>query len=299
MMQLSRKLTQAINRVLIGRSISGAIQEIKRVSGGDINQAAHIITDDGQFFVKWLANAPDGFFQAEAHGLRLLANARTLRVPRVIGHGEVAEQNVSFLILEWVDAGGQRSGDVVEQLGRGLAEMHRAGARQYGLDIDNYIGRLPQLNNWFDSWIDFYSEYRLGEQRNLAQSSGRLPAERARRLEYVMTHLDYWLDESISHPALIHGDLWSGNWIVSGNGEPVILDPAVYYGDREADLAMTTLFEGFPSSFYDAYQQAYPLEDGWKDREPLYHLYHLLSHLNHFGGSYGASVDRILKRYAG
>jgi fructosamine-3-kinase len=149
------------------------------------------------------------------------------------------------------------------------------------------------------SWRTFFRERRLGFQAELARRHGLLAGERARRLERLMERLDSWIDDGIVQPALLHGDLWGGNFIVGLGGLPALIDPAVCYGDREADLAFTTLFGGFPERFYRAYYEAWPLPAGWQERRDLYNLYHLLNHLNLFGESYGGAVDATLRRYAG
>jgi fructosamine-3-kinase len=177
--------------------------------------------------------------------------------------------------------------------------MHRATAGAYGLDHDNYIGATPQPNGWMPSWRDFFRERRLRFQAELARRNGLLPAERASRVERLLDRLDRWIDDALVRPSLLHGDLWGGNFIVGPGGGPALIDPAAYYGDREADLAFTRLFGGFPDNFYRAYAAAWPLPAGWQDRRDLYNLYHLLNHLNLFGESYGAQVDAVLRRYVG
>jgi fructosamine-3-kinase len=181
-------------------------------------------------------------------------------------------------------------------LGRGLAAQHRTTAETFGLDHDNFCGSNAQINTPTDDWVTFFGERRLGYQMELVRSRGRLPGRRGDRLENLIAQLGNWLP---SHPpaSLLHGDLWGGNWLVTAMGEPALIDPAVYYGHREADLAFTELFGGFPAAFYQAYQSAWPLDPGYEERKPLYNLYHLLNHLNLFGESYGGGVDSILQRY--
>jgi fructosamine-3-kinase len=267
------------------------------VGGGDINHAARLETADTRYFVKWHERPPGRFFECEALGLDLLREANAVRVPDVIGYGSVEESNTAFLILEWIEPGAAKGALSAERLGFTLAMQHQTRREFYGLDYDNYIGKLAQPNKRRDSWIAFYRDKRLGAQRKLAKRNGRLPAQRERLLEHLMDSLDQWINEDDCQPSLLHGDLWAGNWMVAEDGQPVILDPAVSYGDREADLAMTALFGGFPPAFYDAYHEILPRRPGHEQRQSLYQLYYLLCHLNLFGEGYGGSVDAILKQY--
>lgn len=294
---ISEPLQAALLDTLAGAGDGGPLGEVRRVGGGDINQAARVTTSQGDYFVKWHTAPPPAFFEREADGLSRLAASQAVRVPAVVGYGTVPGEKTAFLILEWIDRGGGKHARAAEQLGRQLAGMHLQRQPRYGLPVDNYIGRLPQPNRQTGSWIDFYRAERLGAQRDQAAQGGRLPARRARLLDQLMDSLDRWIDESTCQPSLLHGDLWGGNWMVAADGEPVIIDPAVYVGDREADLAMTALFGGFPGSFYRAYDEVFPLAPGYEERQPLYQLYYLLCHLNLFGESYGGSVDRILHQY--
>jgi fructosamine-3-kinase len=232
-------------------------------------------------------------FEAEARGLKLLADANALRMPRVIA----LINQPPALILEWIDTGINQQA-AAEALGRGLAQQHRSSAPLFGLDHDNSIGSNPQRNTPTRSWIEFYRDQRLGVQRDLARQRGHLTPNRARRLDRVLNRLEKWIDENTVTPSLLHGDLWGGNYLIDAQGRPVLIDPAVYYGDREAEIAFTELFGGFGARFYAAYNEAWPLDRGYADRRDLYNLYHLLNHLNLFGEGYGGSVDAILRRYA-
>ena len=272
----------------------GPLRSITSVGGGDINAAARVETAQARYFVKWNDRSHPPMFQAEARGLNLLAAANALRIPRVIA---VIDQPAA-LVLEWIDPGSNKSA-AAEALGRGLAQQHRSSAEQYGLDHDNTIGSTPQQNTQSRSWIEFYRDRRLGAQRELAQRNGYLTPDRARRLDRVLDHLAQWIDEAVVVPALLHGDLWGGNYLIDAQGDPVLIDPAVYYGDRAAEIAFTELFGGFGPRFYAAYHEAWPLDRGYADRRDLYNLYHLLNHLNLFGEGYGGSVDAILRYYAG
>jgi fructosamine-3-kinase len=272
----------------------GPIRSITPVGGGDINAAARVETADARYFVKWNYFPRPRLFETEARGLNLLAATNALRIPRVI---TVIEQPAA-LVLEWIDLGSNKS-VAAEALGRGLAQQHRSTAALHGLDHDNYIGSTPQRNTQARSWIEFYRDRRLGAQRDLAQHNGYLTSDRARRLDRVLDRLDQWIDDTAVVPSLLHGDLWGGNYLIDAQGNPVLIDPAVYYGDREAEIAFTELFGGFGARFYDAYDEAWPLDRGYAERHDLYNLYHLLNHLNLFGEGYGGSVDAILRHYAG
>jgi fructosamine-3-kinase len=269
---------------------------VQYVDGGSINQAARVTVRGETYFVKWKHDAPPGFFEAEAHGLGLLREPGAIRVPEVIKHAEARDHFPAYLILEWLEETAH-----VETLsfsvnfGRGLAALHRQTAAQFGLERHNFIGILPQPNTPTDDWIAFYRDQRLLPQVKVAAERGRLPADRERLLRKVTERLDRLLEGAHSTPALLHGDLWSGNFMVLADNQPAIVDPAVYYGDREVELAFTELFGGFPAQFYAAYREAYPLERGYERRKPLYHLYPLLVHLNLFGESYGARVDAICR----
>ncbi len=294
---LPANLSTALESCLQEAGDHHPIDRVQPVGGGDINQAASITTSKGRYFVKWHHSPPPRFFECEARGVQLLGQPGVVRVPTVIGYGDVSGSRTAFLILDWIERGGSKHSGAAEQLGRELAELHLIRQERYGLDHDNYIGRMPQPNTPSDSWLDFYRDQRLGAQRELARKHGRLPAQREKRLNQLMDSLDQWIDESLCQPSILHGDLWGGNWMVDSAGQPYLIDPAVYIGDREADLAMTALFGGFPQSFYDAYHEVFPLAPGYAERQPLYKLYHLLNHLNLFGEGYGGSVDGILKQY--
>jgi fructosamine-3-kinase len=293
------ELSAAIEQALREAGHQSAVQRIERISGGDINEAARVETADGRYFVKWHNSPPPRFFDCEADGLRLLQASGMVRVPAVIASGTVEGSTTACLILEWIERASGKAFEAADMLGRQLAAMHRQRQPFYGLDTDNYIGRLPQANTRSESWIAFYRDQRLGVQRDLARRQGRMPVHREKLLDAVMNHLNKWIDETQCQPSLLHGDLWGGNWLVAQDGTPVLIDPAVYYGDREADLAMTALFGGFPTAFYAAYAEAFPLSPGHEIRQPLYQLYYLLCHLNLFGESYGGSVDAVLRKFAG
>lgn len=281
-----------------GRAIR--IVETTPVGGGCINDARILLLEGGgRLFAKHNASAPEGLFEREAEGLLALAEPGVLRVPRdpVAGH----TGGTSFLVMEAVPTGRPRAGFFAD-FGRHLAHLHRETIRRtsepFGFPHDNYIGSTPQPNGWTASWPAFFRERRLGFQLGLARRKGLSDDPLHRLGERLLDRLDDWLDVPEEPACLLHGDLWSGNFLSDDAGEPVLIDPAAYYGHREADLAMTELFGGFDHSFYDAYEAEWPLPPGSPERREIYKLYHLLNHLNLFGRSYRARCMEILQRFA-
>jgi fructosamine-3-kinase len=273
--------------------------EVVPVSGGDINVSARVRTGRSMYFVKWNLQAPVDFFQKEADGLRRIAATKTVRVPEVVSWKTGGEDGPGFLVLEWVEAAPRRDGTGQETLGHALARLHRVTGPAFGLDMDNYIGRLPQRNGWSDDWLEFYRSRRLQPLMEAAVAKGRLSGSRRKKLERLMERLDRWLDHRHVVPSLLHGDFWSGNWLLDVHGQPVLFDPAVSYGDREMDLAFSEWFGGFHPSFYQAYEEINPVREGYEDRKPLYQLYYRMIHWLLFGEAYGGAVDQVLERYAG
>jgi fructosamine-3-kinase len=230
-------------------------------------------------------------FSAEARGLEWLREADALRVPAVISVGS------GFLVLEYLEPAPHRSG-FDEELGRGLAQLHRFGARWFGLDHDNFIGRLPQANAPLPRWSDFYRSRRLEPQLQRARHAGLVDRALQARFDRLLSRLDELVGPD-EPPARLHGDLWGGNLHSDERGGPCLIDPAVYGGHRELDLAMMRLFGGFSERTFGAYAEAYPLAPGFEQRVALYQLYPLLVHVNLFGGSYVGSVRNVLSHYAG
>lgn len=299
------ELEPQVTALLRQRGDDSAVRAARPVGGGCINHATRLETGQGVYLLKWNRGALPGMFAAEADGLARLASVRAVRVPAVYGYAEATEDRPAFILLEWLEApGGDAHRIDQETLGRQLAALHQGGVSPrtplaYGLDRENYIGSTPQLNGWEPDWIRFYREQRLRPQLELAQRNGLLPAARRNRGERVMERLQDWLAGVERRPALLHGDLWAGNVIAGPGGAPALIDPAVYYGDREAELAFTELFGGFTDRFYRAYTETWPLAPGYAERRDLYNLYHLLNHLNLFGEGYGSAVDAILRHYVG
>ena len=276
------------------------IQSRQSVSGGDINEAYRLTLSNGEnAFLKLNSRVADNFFAAEAHGLKAMGGTGA-NVPQVLAYGHTTE-NTKFLLLSY-EKNSRPVKDYWSLLGQMLANMHSANTdrfvdgEMFGFYEDNFIGATRQTNNPKPGWIEFFRDARLGAQMKLANHY--FDKDDKRLCQRLLEHLGDFLTEPKA-PSLIHGDLWSGNVMPDRNGQPMLIDPAVYVGHHEADLAMTELFGGFNPAFYDAYHEIIPKESGYADRRDIYNLYHLLNHLNLFGGSYLTSVRRILKRYAG
>jgi fructosamine-3-kinase len=281
-------MTPALKEALV-EALASPVERARSLSGGDINEAFEVTFGDGRvLFVKTNARADAAMFEAEARGLAWLAEAKALRIPRVV----VATP--TFLVLERIAPAARRA-DFDAELGRGLAALHRFGAPGFGLDHDNFIGRLPQSNMAASSWPEFYRARRLEPQLGRAvdgqQASSGMRAGFARLFDELED-----LVGSAEPPARLHGDLWGGNLLVDESGRPCLIDPAVYGGHREVDLAMMRLFGGFGARVFAAYEEAFPLAPGHRDRVPLYQLYPLMVHVNLFGGSYASSVEEALGR---
>lgn len=264
------------------------------LGGGCIHHAHRVETDQGRFFVKWNALNQAANFEVEAKGLHLLAGIQALQVPEVVARGSTEAH--AFLALTFIESR-SRAGDFWEQLGRGLARLHRHSWQQFGLDYDNYIGALPQQNTPRDEWVAFFIQHRLMKPLQMAYDAGKVHRKLMDQMEQLYPQLPALLPEEA--PALIHGDLWGGNLMAGASGEPVMFDPAVYYAHREIELAFMTLFDRQPPAFYEAYEEVYPLQAGWRDRIDLYLLYPLLVHVNLFGEGYLGGIRQTLKRYTG
>lgn len=269
------------------------VRQRQPLGGGCINQAWRVGDGERNFFVKThSATIARTMFEAEAAGLAELAATGTVRVPLPAGHGVVAGS--AFLVLEHLPLGGGGT-RALETLGRRLADLHRIPQPFFGWRRDNAIGSTRQPNDRDDDWIAFWRKRRLGFQLELAARNG-YEGEPRRRGEQLLARFEGLFAGYRPMPALLHGDLWSGNAGCTVDGEPVVFDPACYYGDREADLAMTELFGGFPERFYAAYREALPLDVGYPQRRTLYNLYHVLNHLNLFGGGYRAQAEHMIDR---
>ena len=260
------------------------------VGGGCINTTTVLEGSAKKYFVKLNEASRLDMFEAEAAGLREIVESDTLRAPRPLTCGTTARQ--AFLVLEYLDLGGRGGGAADRDLGRQLAAMHRTTTEQYGWWRDNTIGSTPQINTREDDWIVFYRERRLRVQLELAARHGG--SQLLRQGEPLLAAVPAFFTDYRPVPSLLHGDLWGGNHGALPDGTPVVFDPAVYYGDREADLAMTELFGGFGSGFYAAYNAVWPLDPGYRVRKDLYNLYHVLNHFNLFGGGYAGQAQRLI-----
>lgn len=282
-------------RTALQQQLDQPVTGSRPLSGGSINRAARITTEGGNtYFLKWNREAPPEMFQKERQGLQLLAGAGTeLRIPEVIALG-TAPDGTDYLVLTYIEEG-SGADDSARQFGRQLARQHRVTADRHGLDHDNYIGRLPQSNTRHEAWTDFFQEERLEPQLRMARDSGTLGSDTAGHFERLYTQLPALMPAE--PPALLHGDLWSGNYLYDTEGRPALVDPAVYYGSREAELAFTHLFGGFAADFYAAYREAYALPPGFEERKDIYNLYPLLVHANLFGASYARQVHDIVRQF--
>jgi protein-ribulosamine 3-kinase len=279
--------------------------------GGCINRAARLVLESGKtLFLKWNDNAPPGMFAAEARGLRLLRQAVEqggvpLRVPLPVVHEERQDDCPAFILMEDVMSApatpdpvayGSRPTDSI--LAEGLAAIHRCSDEQFGLDHDNFIGPTPQPNRKMRSWAKFFIECRLRPMLGRLAERGSLSRRVESQAEQSLSNMTRILETVREAPSLVHGDLWGGNVLRTPCGLPALIDPAVYFGHREVDLAMTELFGGFSAAFREAYERLLPLEHGFATRRDIYNLYHILNHAVLFGDGYTAQAETILMRYA-
>ncbi len=288
---IERALSEALEAALGARVVRAS-----SVTGGDINEAFSVLIASGlRVFVKTHRGADPAMFPAEARGLDWLRAADAVRLPRVLAVSAGTAEAPPFLALEWLEAARPRP-RFEEELGRSLARLHRHGAPGFGLDHDNFVGRLPQDNRTCDGWEEFFRERRLRPQLELAAASGRIPAALRRSMERLLEGLGSRLGPE-EPPARLHGDLWGGNLHVDEGGGPALIDPAAYGGHREVDLAMMRLFGGFGPRVFAAYEEAFPLAPGHAERVELFQLYPLLVHVNLFGSSYVGAVERVVRCY--
>lgn len=294
---LTGALREGVEAALsLHRARSVEVLGVEPVTGGCIHQAARLSTNLREdFFLKWTQGPESDVFAAEADGLNALRDATDLTVPEVIDHSANGE-SPAWLLLEYVPHGSPAL-DYAERLGGALATLHEARGGPYGWHRSNYIGSLPQSNTTMDDWSAFWWAERLEPQLVLARDNRRLPrlGQAWARLESKLTEL--LAGATSDRSSLLHGDLWSGNVYPGPDGRPVLVDPAVYRGHREVDLAMTNLFGGFPRAFYTAYEDRQPLTEGYEDgRRHVYQLYPLLVHVNLFGDAYVNGTEGALRR---
>ena len=270
-------------------SVTGSrveISSLSRVGGGCISSSWKAESDSQSWFMKKATGWEVDFLKAEARGLQELALCQEIRTPQCFGLYE--KDNSGYLILEYLEMI-PHSSQSQRRLGRQLAKMHRIKAEKHGFCEDNFIGSHTQINTECTDWIDFYSSYRLLPQ---AEDTGDVQVNL--QTQQLCSELRSLFEDYEPFPSLLHGDLWGGNSSSLSDGTPVIFDPAVYYGDRETDIAFTEMFGGFTREFYQAYNEEFPLDKGYSKRKDLYQLYHYLNHANIFGGSYLGSAKRIL-----
>lgn len=287
-MNFSSKEVETILKQELGSSIQ--LLAYPPTPGGDINQAWQLKTNQGNFFLKTNKPQLEIIFQQEQLALDIIKASNTLLCPKPINFGKT--DNFSWLLMEFIELTSQ--GDDYLR-GQQLAQMHQVTSDKFGWQADNFIGRTPQYNSYSDNWLDFYANQRLKPQLNFAQqnAASTLLLDSGYQL---IEELDKFFINYTPLPSLLHGDLWGGNSAFTTSGHPIIYDPASYYGDRETDLAMTEMFGGFSSNFYQGYNSVYPLDQGYKTRKDLYNLYHLLNHFNLFGGHYEQSSIRVIQQ---
>ena len=265
-------------------------------SGGCIHTAARLVTTRGDVFAKWNDDCPADLFEREADGLRELRAAGTsLVVPEVLAASAPRGGRPAFIVMEYLSPKATGAGLDHAALGRGLAALHRQGADAFGFSVTTYCGPTPQDNTRATSWAEFYAERRVRALLRLLERAGLFGSVERRLLERLSDRLPALLPHE-PLPSLIHGDLWSGNVLHTARG-PALVDPACTYADREMEFGITTLFGGFPERFFSAYEEAWPMPAGWRERNPVYQLYHLLNHFLIFGGGYGTQALAIVRRY--
>ncbi len=285
-----------MNWQIISEHIAGVtgntfkVESTRPLAGGDINSAYHLQGEQNSYFVKLNRAEALSMFSAEADGLNELAASHTVRIPAPIAFGKSDDK--AYLALEYIEFG--RCSPISDRLfGQKLALLHRQVKSYFGWHQDNTIGSTPQSNRQYDNWPDFWRTERLHFQLKLAATRG-YRGHLQTSGEQLCSHMPAFFETYQPHPALLHGDLWGGNAATDETGQPVMFDPACYYGDRETDLAMTELFGGFSPDFYAAYRDTYPLDEGYKIRKKLYNLYHVINHLNLFGSGYLHQAEKMI-----
>ncbi|MEL7356247.1 MAG: fructosamine kinase family protein [Cyanobacteria bacterium J06560_6] len=271
------------------------IETQRSIGGGCISQALKVSQNSSQgndsFFVKLNRADQLSMFEAERDALKEMYATGSIRVPEPLACG--AAEGSAYIVMEWLELGSSHSSQAWEKMGRQLAQMHQCTSEQgFGWHRDNTIGATPQKNGWCDDWVGFWRDRRLGPQFSMAHAKGGHFPQR----DELMNAIPRLLRGHTPTASLLHGDLWSGNAFVTTAGEPIILDPATYYGDSETDLAMTELFGRLPAAFYQAYDATNPINSGYAQRKTLYNLYHILNHFNLFGGGYASQANSMIKQ---
>lgn len=284
-------MTSSLLEAIIGQKI----KSISAISGGDINNAHFVVLSDGsRLFVKSNAyhNGLD-MFKKEAVGLNYLNENSDFQIPQV--HHCLSLEDQHFLCMDYMEPSKSDSKQL-EKFGQNLATLHQVTHHSWGFESDNYIGRLEQVNQWEQSWQDFYINHRLSKQIELGITNNMFTSKQLNQLDRLRLVWESLIPPAT--PSLLHGDLWNGNYIATSTGDMTVIDPAIYYGHREVDIAMTLLFGGFPEAFYSAYNEVYPIEEDFDSRVSLYQLYPILVHANLFGGQYISQAISILNSYA-
>lgn len=270
------------------------IKHSQHVGGGCISNSLKLTTNHGEFFLKWATNCPDDLFVREAECLKELASAghSGLIIPQVVLENE-ADDIPGYLLLEFFPTGHSASED--KRLGKGLARLHRMTSMAFGFHHNNYCGATAQDNNWNISWVGFFGEQRILALVNKIEKARSLSSDEKDTYHRLVDRLPELIPDQ-PEASLIHGDLWSGNYLYTSTG-PALIDPASYYAHREMELSIMTMFGGFSKSTWNAYQNEYPLNPGWEERVQLYQIYHILNHYYLFGGSYGSQALSVAKRF--
>jgi fructosamine-3-kinase len=281
---------KAINASL---KTDAVLQHVGVIGGGSINDARRINTSRGVFFLKLNdADAYPGMFEAEGKGLAFLAEHSSFEIPGLVATGHTLDKQ--WIIMQHITAGSKKD-DYWEAFGRRLAEMHQKTHENFGLDYNNYLGSLPQRNTPTESWPAFFAEHRIMPQLEMAKDKALASSEVVRLCEKLCSRAERYFPAEPS--AALHGDLWTGNFMTTSNGDATIFDPAAYFGHREMDIGMSRLFGSFDPKFYGAYNEVFPLESGWEERIHVANLYPLMAHLNIFGASYTSQIISILRKY--
>lgn len=294
MSQQSQEQYQFISAILAQHIGAGTqIDDLQFFYGGNFNLAVRVKSGHSEYFIKWTQGEHLGLFEAEANNLQLIKNTGAIDVPSVLGVGTLDEKE--YLMMECIQSA-EKSANYWSDFGHKLAQLHQnTGSLGHGLDYPNFLGAAKQDNTWETNGVQFFIEKRLKKQVDAAVYHRRISAELENRFEVLFEKLPNLIPNENS--ALLHGDLWSGNAMVNDRGEITLVDPCSYFGLREAELAFTTMFGGFPTEFYEAYHRTFPIEKGFHERIPLYNLYPLMVHVNLFGEGYLPAVNKILASY--